>query len=169
MAYDKNTHHGYADQNSFWEMPISDIAALTGEEESTQVAGVGENRRFAHLMYQVNPSTLSLSGDVVVDTSTLDAINADGFATLSAINSDGFETLSGQLAAPTPTTFYHDAVAQGLISGQQSFIIGAHNPSLATGVTEDVWDEGGTLSFLSGAETMDIASTDTDDIFIVSH
>ena len=84
MSYDKNTHHGYADQNSFWEMPITDIAALTGAEELTNVAAPGENRRFAHLIYQVNPSTLSLSGDLMVNTDALEVINADGFATLSA-------------------------------------------------------------------------------------
>ncbi len=84
MAYDKNTHHGYADQNSFWELPITDIAALTGLEESTQVAAPGENRRFAHLMYQVNPAPLNLSGDVIIDTDNLETINADGFSTLSA-------------------------------------------------------------------------------------
>ena len=94
MAYDKNTHHGYADQNSFWEMPISDIAALTGLEESTLVAAPGENRRFAHLIYQVNPSTLELSGNIMVDTDTLDAINADGFATLSGQLDTGIKDIA---------------------------------------------------------------------------
>ena len=94
MAYDKNTHHGYADQNSFWEMPITDIAALTGVEESTNVAAPGENRRFAHLIYQVNPSSLSLSGDIMVNTDALEAINADGFATLSAQFDTGLKDIA---------------------------------------------------------------------------
>ena len=94
MAYDKNTHHGYADQNSFWEMPITDIAALTGAEESTQVAATGENRRFAHLMYQVNSVPINLSGDVVIDTDALETINADGFATLSGQFDTGLKDIA---------------------------------------------------------------------------
>ena len=94
MAYDKNTHHGYADQNSFWEMPISDIAALTGLEESTLVAAPGENRRFAHLIYQVNPATVTLSGGVTVDNTALETINADGFSTLSGQLDTGIKDIA---------------------------------------------------------------------------
>jgi len=118
MAYDKNTHHGYADQCSFWEMPISDIAALTGIEESTNVAAPGENRRFAHLMYQVNATPIS--GDINVDTNALETINADGFATLSGQEQTNFSILSGQQEAniidannTTTTTLSADGVFTG--------------------------------------------------------
>jgi hypothetical protein len=123
--YDPNTTHGYADQKAFWEIPISDLPALTGAEEPTRVAKPGEFRRFAHLVYQVNSSPIS--GNVTVDLSSLETINSDGFDTLSTqldhisgqldelcdclsgslsgqslssletINSDGFDTLSTQL------------------------------------------------------------------------
>lgn len=105
MAYDKNAHHGYADQNSFWEMPITDIAALTGDEESTNVAAPGENRRFAHLMYQVNPTPISLSGGLSVDTDALEAINADGFAVLSGQNDTGIKDIALSLVVEAEGDF----------------------------------------------------------------
>lgn len=84
MPYQPCAHHGFADQNSFWELPISDIPALTGQEEPTNPVDSKEIRRYAHLVYQVNPVDVNLSGDVMIDTSSLEAINSDGFATLSS-------------------------------------------------------------------------------------
>jgi hypothetical protein len=98
MSYDPNTHHGYADQKAYWEIPITDIPALTGAEEPTRVAKTGENRRFAHLVYQVN--SVPLSGDVNVDLSTLETINSEGFAILSA----QLDNLSGQITELSGTT-----------------------------------------------------------------
>lgn len=91
MTYDPNTHHGYADQKSYWEVPMSDVPALTGLEEPTQVGGVGELRRYAHLVYQVN--SVPLSGDINIDLGNLETINSDGFATLST----QLDHISGQL------------------------------------------------------------------------
>jgi hypothetical protein len=105
MTYDPNTHHGYADQTAFWEIPISDIPALTGIEEPTKVAKTGEIRRFAHLVYQVN--SVPISGDVNVDLSTLETINSEGFAILSA----QLDNLSGQITELSGTTL--EGVATG--------------------------------------------------------
>jgi hypothetical protein len=84
MAYNPCAYHGFADQNSFWELPKSDVPALTALEESTNASTADKNgRRFAHLVYQVNPTPVNMSGDVIIDTDHLEMINADGFSTLS--------------------------------------------------------------------------------------
>ena len=107
MSYDPNTTHGYAQQKMFWEMPISDIPALTGEEESTNVAGVGENRRFAHLVYQVNSPPITISGDVdiQVDTDNLEIINANGFGTLTGQVLDVCNKLTSGVVDPPLSLF----------------------------------------------------------------
>ena len=78
MAYNPCAYHGFADQNSFWELPKSDVPALTALEEPTNASTADKNgRRFAHLVYQVNPTPIDLSGDITVDTGNLEVINAD--------------------------------------------------------------------------------------------
>ena len=93
MAYNPNAHHGFADQKSFWELPKSDVPALTGDEEPTP-AVLGEERRYAHLVYQVNSVPINLSGDVIIDTDNLETINADGFAALSGQNDTGIKDIA---------------------------------------------------------------------------
>lgn len=93
MAYDPNAHHGFADQKSFMEVPKSDVPALTGDEEPTP-AVLGEVRRYAHLVYQVNPTPISLSGGISVNTDVLETINADGFAVLSGQNDTGIKDIA---------------------------------------------------------------------------
>lgn len=62
------------------------------------------------------------------------------------------------------TTEFLLEVAQGNIAGHSLVIIRGHNPDIDTASEEDVWEAGGDLSYLSSAETMEIASTDNDDL-----
>ena len=52
-----------------------------------------------------------------------------------------------------------NAVSLGLIPGYTAVVIAGHNPDIDATPEEDIWEGGGSLSYLSSAETMNIAST----------
>ncbi|KKL49845.1 hypothetical protein LCGC14_2311430 [marine sediment metagenome] len=55
------------------------------------------------------------------------------------------------------------SIARGLISGVKSSVVSSHNPTLPNGTEEDIWEEGGTLVYLSSAETMEVVSDSIND------
>ncbi len=65
--------------------------------------------------------------------------------------------------SPLSITDYYFEAARGNISGVQVVIVTAHNPDIDTAAEEDVWEGGGTLSYLTDAEEMDIVSTSDED------
>lgn len=54
-------------------------------------------------------------------------------------------------------------IAKGNVPGHAAIIVRGHNADIDDGAQEDVWEPGGELSYLSSAETMEIASTSADD------
>jgi len=54
-------------------------------------------------------------------------------------------------------------IGRGAVAKHSSLIIRGHNPDIDTAAEEDLWEAGGTLSYLTSAETMDIVSTSTND------
>lgn len=54
-------------------------------------------------------------------------------------------------------------LSRGNVAGMSVERIHGHNPDLDTGVEEDMWEAGGFLTYLTGAETMEIASSDAND------
>jgi hypothetical protein len=54
-------------------------------------------------------------------------------------------------------------VAKGQVPGHSLKIVRGHNAALALDTLEDVWEAGGVMTYLSSAETMNIASTSTSD------
>jgi hypothetical protein len=47
-------------------------------------------------------------------------------------------------------------VSAGRVSGASWVLIRGHNPDIDSAASEDIWEGGGTLSYLTSAETMDI-------------
>jgi len=66
-------------------------------------------------------------------------------------------------ANPAFTPEFLLQVSQGRIPGWSAVVLQGHNADQGSAAEEDVWDEGGTLSYLTTAETMDIASADAAD------
>lgn len=62
-----------------------------------------------------------------------------------------------------PNTDWFFEVSAGRISGHAGLITPGHSTNLSSNVEEDVWQEGGDLSYLSSAETMEIVSTSPND------
>jgi hypothetical protein len=56
-------------------------------------------------------------------------------------------------------------VSAGRVSGASWVLIRGHNPDIDSAASEDIWEGGGTLSYLTSAETMDIVSTSASDDF----
>jgi len=54
-------------------------------------------------------------------------------------------------------------VARGNIPGMSTVVIRGHNDDLDSGTEEDVWETGGDLTYMTSAETMEIASSSTSD------
>lgn len=79
MTYDPGCHFANAERRNFMEIPLSGVSGIIGEEEITNPNGLQDygQRRYAQLTYVVNPVPVELSGDVMVDTSDLEAINSD--------------------------------------------------------------------------------------------
>ncbi len=65
--------------------------------------------------------------------------------------------------SPLSITDYYFEAARGNISDVAVVVITAHNPDVDTAAEEDIWEGGGTLSYLTDAEQMDIASTSDED------
>lgn len=71
------------------------------------------------------------------------------------------------MAWPNPSAdrsilFLH-AVSLGLVPGYSAVVIAAHNTDVDSAAEEDIWFQGGTLSYLTSAETMSIVSDDLND------
>jgi hypothetical protein len=79
MAYHPATHLGSAERRRFVEIPLSDLPDILSYEEPTNATTKedGDRRRYAQLVYVVNPAPVNLSGDVVIDTGNLEDINSD--------------------------------------------------------------------------------------------
>ncbi len=54
-------------------------------------------------------------------------------------------------------------IGRGAVAKHSSIIIRGHNTDIDTGAEEDLWEAGGTIAYLTSAETMDIVSTSTND------
>ena len=54
-------------------------------------------------------------------------------------------------------------VSRGNVPKHKAVIVPSHNDDIDSGVEEDIWEEGGSLSYLSSAETMNIVSDSTAD------
>ena len=54
-------------------------------------------------------------------------------------------------------------IGRGAVAKHSSIIIRGHNPDIDTAAEEDLWEAGGTLTYLTSAETMNIVSTSTND------
>lgn len=63
---------------------------------------------------------------------------------------------------PDPRSFLLE-VAKGNIPGHSLKILRGNNIDLDDGVAEDLWEQGGTIAYLSSAETMNMVSSSTDD------
>ncbi len=63
----------------------------------------------------------------------------------------------------TNTNDFLSDVSKGAVVGLSPVIIEGMNPDLDMAAEEDLWNEGGLLSYLSSAETMNVTSTSTDD------
>lgn len=61
-----------------------------------------------------------------------------------------------------PTADYFMLVSRGNVTGQLAVLINGHNTAIGT-TQEDIWEEGGTRSWLTAAETMNIASSSASD------
>lgn len=61
-----------------------------------------------------------------------------------------------------PADFFLE-VAKGNVPKHSVFIVRGFNGDIDIGVAEDIWSVGGTLVYLTSAETMEIVSTSTDD------
>lgn len=61
------------------------------------------------------------------------------------------------------TTDIAAEVSRGNINGQEAVLIGGINFDIDSGTEEDLWVPGGSLVYLSSAETMNIVSTSTSD------
>ena len=55
------------------------------------------------------------------------------------------------------------AVAMGDIAGHSLVIVRGHNPDIDSSTEEDVWEVGGTITYLTSGETMEIASSSAQD------
>lgn len=60
------------------------------------------------------------------------------------------------------TNFFFE-VSKGNRVGHTAVVASGHNPDIDTAAPEDVWEEGGALSYLTSAEQMNIVSTSADD------
>jgi hypothetical protein len=69
MSYKAPDHHGNAEYRQYMEIPQSQVSAIIASEEPTVPDGLVDfgKRRYAQLVYTVNPVTLS--GDVIIDNS----------------------------------------------------------------------------------------------------
>ena len=75
MPYDPTVHHGNAHYRSWMQVPVSAVVDIIADEEPTNLQGCAlSGARYAQLVYQVNSTPLSLSGDVNVDNSTLEGL-----------------------------------------------------------------------------------------------
>ena len=54
-------------------------------------------------------------------------------------------------------------MSKGNITGHTTFVMFGHNPDIDTGGPEDLWAQGGVITHLTSAETMDVVSSSTDD------
>lgn len=79
MAYHPATHLGSAERRRFVEIPLSDVQDILDQEEPTYPDTMEEAdaRRYAQLVYVVNPIPVNVSGDINVDTGNLEEINQD--------------------------------------------------------------------------------------------
>ena len=66
-------------------------------------------------------------------------------------------------SSPLPVTNLLLEASKGNIPGHSVVVIRGHNGDVDTASVEDVWGEGGTKTYLSSAETLDIKSTDAND------
>lgn len=79
MTYHPAAHMASAERRRFIEIPQSDVPALTGAGEPTNPKSLkdADTRRYAQYVWQVNPSPVTISGDVDADLSDLEDINQD--------------------------------------------------------------------------------------------
>ena len=54
-------------------------------------------------------------------------------------------------------------VSRGNIVGAGALVIAGANPDIDTGSEDDLWPQGGSLTYLASEETMDLVSTDAGD------
>lgn len=60
--------------------------------------------------------------------------------------------------------FFNDLmISAGFVAGYEAVVITGFNGDIDTGAMEDIWNQGGTLAWLSSAETMDLVSDDAND------
>ena len=64
MSYNSK-QNGAANYNSWMHLNSTDVAEVTGQEGSNSQDL--RDRKYAQLVYQVNASPISISGDVIVD------------------------------------------------------------------------------------------------------
>jgi len=69
----------------------------------------------------------------------------------------------GDGGAFRPTADNILAIAGGKVNGWTTLIQRGHNTDLDSGGEEDIWEAGGSLSYLSSEETMNVTSTSTSD------
>ena len=74
--YKRPHHHGNAEYGTWWEIPLSSVSAFISQEEPTIPQGAEEyvQRRYAEYVYVVNSLPVTLSGDLTIDNSNLEAL-----------------------------------------------------------------------------------------------
>ena len=88
MPYKAPHHHGNAEQRHWFEIPLTQVSGLIAEEEPTYPQGLigHDERRYAQYVYQVNATPLTLSGDVDIDRSALEALIEETNLRLDSVN-----------------------------------------------------------------------------------
>lgn len=119
---------------------------------------------------QYTPVSFAPAASLAIDGQTISEIRSDPAGFLQV---DCTTAQAGQLvrlwyyirneAIKMGTTDFMFEVAKGNVFGHSSFIVHAHNASVSAAGTEEAWPEGGSITYMTSAETMNIVSTDADD------
>lgn len=80
MPYNVNRESGYAQRQNYMQINNTDVVAITGDEGNNNIP-VG-NRKYAQLVYRVNPETIVISGALSANVVSV-GLNADGTVQLS--------------------------------------------------------------------------------------
>ena len=133
MAYNTEKH-GIADQRKWAQLSTADVATLTAQEGPdlllTDPAG-----KFAQLTYQINPSPINLSGEVVVDGVRIegyDQVNeaqVDAAHNMFVIDSSVLGAIQSLTGSVLNSTDIYSRIIQ--VSGDYTYMMHALPPALS--------------------------------------